>query len=232
MLDPKIEAYLDSKKNSWSESTMKSERARLAAIPLRLLSSPEQLLLHFKNMGYAPYTINTMFIRAAQLSAFIGGEAAHLLSDYMRNNSRVFRGAYTARTVGASFDATLEAISTRMTGKFRDVALGLLYTGLRISELMSLDETGHVIGKGRKFRKVINHEKAVKLLHSELPKFRSELRRATGLYPHSLRKLAATRAVELGAREAELLKMFGWSSMQTASIYVQARNIEEIASKF
>jgi integrase len=52
-----------------------------------------------------------------------------------------------------------------------------------------------------------------------------------GLKPHTLRKLCASKlARQDKIKEQDLLKVFGWASMETASIYLQAKNNEELAA--
>jgi integrase len=110
----------------------------------------------------------------------------------------------------------------------RVFALAMLTSGLRLSEALKVNGATMVIGKGGKARQVYNAPLtsdgvSIKRLRTSLA--------TVGLTPHMLRKLAATQAVELGAREADLLAMFGWSSAQTASYYVQATKTGDIAAK-
>ena len=224
-------AYLESKANSWSESTLRSEAARLASLPDSLLQKPAELYDYLLKAGYAPYTIKTLFIRAAALCEFIGGKDAQICKQFIRSNSRLFKHAYQPRKVSMTYEQAMEKVSSQLAGRHKDIAIGLLVSGLRISESGAVRSDGTVIGKGAKGRAVINAAKVVRVLPSELSSFRAKLKEVTGLTPHQLRKLAATRAVELGAREAELMHIFGWSSIQTASIYVQAMGVDSIAKK-
>lgn len=43
-----------------------------------------------------------------------------------------------------------------------------------------------------------------------------------------LRKLYATKLIEKGCKEADLLKIMGWSHIATAAYYLQPKNDKEI----
>ena len=47
-----------------------------------------------------------------------------------------------------------------------------------------------------------------------------------------LRKLAATRLVELGVNEYDLLKIMGWSSIETSKFYIQPKSDTSIQQMF
>lgn len=216
--------YLESKENAWSPTTYKGERARLNQIPDEFIpENPKGFLAYCHAQGYKPYTIKTLFIRASQLASY-GGSATY--ANYTRDNANEFkRLVYTPRKPGMSFAEAVERIKANLSEEMAKQAFALLASGLRISEANCVVD-GRVIGKGGRERAVINAPKVT--INA------TKLRRALagiGLTPHSLRKLAATRAVELGAREADLLAIFGWTSYQTASYYVQAVNVADVAAK-
>ena len=218
--------YLASKENAWSYASYKSEASRLASIPEEYLpNDPAGFYRHCVNGAYMAYTIKTLFIRAAQLAGFGWPNQENKFSQFMRDNARLFKNAYIPKRPQLTFGEAVTRIRAELTPEMAAQAFALLSSGLRISEANRVS-MGIVVGKGNKSRQVHNAPEVTIVAH--------QLRRALkplGLTPHSLRKLAATRAVELGAREAELLAMFGWNSMQTASLYVTAANTASLAAK-
>lgn len=220
------EAYLNSKANSWSYTTYKGEASRLASIPDQYLpNNPQGFYRYCVETGYKPYTIKILFIRAAQLAGFGWPKQANEFQAFMRENARLFKNAYSPKRPPMDFATAVTRIKAELSPELAQQALALLSSGLRISEA-NIVVNGTVVGKGNKSRPVYNAPKVT----IEPAKLRRALR-PLGLTPHSLRKLAATRAVALGAREAELLAMFGWASMQTASIYVTAANTADLAKQ-
>lgn len=221
----KKQAYLNSKINSWSYATYKAEASRLASIPDELLNEPQKLYQHFVAQGYKPYTIKTLFVRASQLAEFHGSLK---VKHFMRDNARLFKHAYQPKKPGLTFDEAREAIAKIADVDVREAALGLLTSGLRISEAQQHSRVqGLVVGKGGASRATV----ASKPLTKEVVrKLRKELL-TIGLTPHMLRKLAATRVAELGGREADLLAIFGWRSAQVASYYVQSTRSAELLEK-
>lgn len=220
------QAYLQSKQDSWSYASYKSEASRLASIPDAYLpADPQGLYEHLVKANYKPYTIKTLFIRASELVDFGYPGQPNEFKRFMRDRARLFKNVYSPKRPPMDFATAVARIKTELSPELAAQALALLSSGLRISEANAV-KIGVVIGKGNKSRQVYNAPTVTIEPH--------KLRRALkplGLTPHSLRKLAATRAVELGAREADLLAIFGWSSMQTAGYYVQATNSASVAAK-
>lgn len=220
------EQYLLSKRDSWSYASYKSEASRLASIPDAFLpNDPAGFYEHLVKASYKPYTIKTLFIRASELVDFGYPNQSNKFKQFMRERARLFKAVYSPKRPPMDFAAAVARIKAELTPELAAQALALLSSGLRISEANAV-KFGAVIGKGNKSRQVYNAPQVTIEPH--------KLRRALkplGLTPHSLRKLAATRAVELGAREADLLAIFGWASMHTAGYYVQATNSASVAAK-
>lgn len=218
--------YLASKENAWSYASYKSEASRLASIPEEYLpNDPAGFYRYCTIQSYKPYTVKTLFIRASQLAGFGWPNQENKFAKFMQENARLFKNAYTPKRPQMTFNEAVALIKANMAPELAAQAFALLSSGLRISEANNV-KNGVVIGKGSKPRQVHNTPE-VRIVPHQLRK----ALRPLGLTPHSLRKLAATRAVELGAREAELLAMFGWNSMQTASLYVTAANTAGLAAK-
>lgn len=220
------QAYLQSKQDSWSYASYKSEASRLASIPDAYLpNDPEGFFRHCVNGGYMAYTIKTLFIRASELVDFGYPGQPNAFKRFMRERARLFKSVYSPKRPPMDFATAVARIKAELAPELAAQALALLSSGLRISEANEV-KSGTVVGKGNKSRQVYNAP-TVKIVPHQLRRALKPL----GLTPHSLRKLAATRAVELGAREADLLAIFGWSSMQTAGYYVQATNSASVAAK-
>lgn len=220
------EQYLLSKRDSWSYASYKSEASRLASIPDAFLpNDPAGFYEHLVKANYKPYSIKTLFIRASELVDFGYPNQSNKFKQFMRERARLFKAVYSPKRPPMDFATAVARIKAELTPELAAQALALLSSGLRISEANAV-KFGAVIGKGNKSRQVYNAPQVTIEPH--------KLRRALkplGLTPHSLRKLAATRAVELGARESELLALFGWSSMQTASYYLTASGVDNISKK-
>jgi len=233
-MDKLLQAYLDSKKDQWSETTTKSVASKLKSIDTAYLPlDPASLHADLVRQGYGAYSVKQMMLLAAQVCKY--GVASGVLpseayTGFLKTRSRLFANAYTPKKVPASFEEAVTAIKSMGCAASRDFAIGLLVSGLRISEASKLVDST-VIGKGNKLRSVPNAELVRHAPPKSIATFRRELAKATGLTPHQLRKLAATKFVKLGAREAELCSIFGWSSYQTASIYIQAENVSDMATQ-
>ncbi len=224
-----IDAYLSSKSTSWSDTTLKSEAARLRLIKQADLQDAAGLYKRLVKQGYKPYSIKTIFIRAGGLVEF-GVASGYLppqinsFQQFLHENARLFRHAYVPKKPSCTFEEARAKINT-LEPAMQQQALALLASGLRISEAVTVRTDGTVLGKGGRRRQVINAPSC----SFQIDKLRKALT-SIGLTPHMLRKLAATKAVELGAREADLLAIFGWSSAQTASYYVQATNVDKVSA--
>lgn len=221
-----IDLYIQSKEQAWASSTLQTERARLyklgALFNFSPLPEPAQVYATLVKHGYKSYSIKTSMIRLGELHAPI--------KLWMKQNAQLFKNAYVPRRAPMTFQEALDAIKQLPTEQMQRFARGLLASGLRISEAFKVRADGTVVGKGGRVRQVPNNELVANTPGCSNTHFRNALRRI-GLTPHLLRKIAASRAVELGAREAELLQIFGWTNMQTASYYVQGYRADEVSKK-
>lgn len=222
--------YLASKAQQWSASTLRPVSCRLALIPDAMLPhDPQGLYDSLAGQGYGAYTIKQVMLLATQVCKHTA-PSTETYSRFMADRRRLFANAYAPKKVPHSFDDTLKAIKTMANGS-REFALGLIVSGLRISEAANVDADGQVVGKGNKLRSVPNADMVTRAPRASLQTFRRELKAATGLTPHQLRKLAASKFVEFGAREAELCSALGWSSFSTASLYIQANGVAAMSDK-
>ena len=232
-----INEYVDSKSEAWSDSTMNSERYRLRGIKLELLTEPQDLWDYLtKERELKPYAAKTAFIRAGEMLEFAMKKGyfkkgPNVLKEWMNEHAKKFKNAYKRKPVGITFDEAMVRIMKIEDHGVREKALELLATGMRVNESMTLNENGEVQAKGGGTRivplakeyKAENFDKSISTLRNHL--------KLHGLTPHMLRKLAATKARELGADIPDLMARFGWKSAQTASIYLQAEKEQELNDK-
>lgn len=227
-----ISRYIESKKNSWSETTKKSESARLRVLVGFMHLSPELLYEQLKKNK--PYTIKTTWTRLVNFYDWmIENEGASSPNPYKRwkkQNSKVFRHVYQRKTPEISFAQAkilVEAISDQT---IRNKAKLLLLSGLRYAECNSI--TGNVvIGKGGKHREIYNS------LPPGSPIFKGpywkfwEALKVVGLKPHTLRKCFATHLVNSGLNGFDLCEIMGWESLETAKCYVAPKQKEELRKR-
>lgn len=213
MLDM-VDRYLEAKESAWAESTWRSEKSRLKALGARINDAPAVLHKKLKEEGKKPYSIKTLFIRLSDMQAWAGVENTY--GQYLQTHKNRFKHVYQKEEVTVSYEEAKARIEG-LEAPYREMALGLLLTGVRISESYKVKD-GKVEGKGGKVRKVYGEIKAT------CPKstFAAKLKEI-GLKPHTLRKLRATVLAEKGASAADLCKIFGWSDIKTAYQYLQAK---------
>lgn len=220
-LSDKIEAYIEDHQSAWSPSTLKSEASRLRSVKSEIDKGPKHLFIHLNSLGVKPYTIKTTFIRVCSLEAWCGFSPEY--RTWMKKHQNKFKHAYEKEEVTITYEEAVKRIQSLEAG-VREHGLGLLETGLRLNESYVVTN-GTVRGKGQKPRKIFG------TIKETVPK--STLWRklkAVGLKPHMLRKLCATRLAEKGASAADLMKVFGWSDIRTASVYLQAKDEERLKS--
>jgi integrase len=219
MLSQRIEAYLEDHKTAWAESTIRSERHRLVSVSTYLDQGPEAVY-KWAAENFKPYSVKTLFIRICRLEAWAGGTVYRTW--YAKHKNR-FKYAYRKEEVNYTFEEVQRRLSL-LAEPYRTQAVEMLATGLRISEVPKVKD-GIVEGKGAKLRPVFG------TISMSVPRstFWAKLR-AVGLKPHTLRKVCATRLAEMGATPADLCKVFGWSSIDTAYQYLQPKDDDRLRS--
>ncbi len=215
--------YIASKSNAWAPSTIKSEHARLRTALDLINQGPEQLYAVGSQM-YAPYTLKTLFIRAGELYAHTQPTSSNLYKEFLNDNARLFKNAYEPEVLDVTYEQAKERLTQISLPNVKALGLFMLHTGLRADEVLRYDNQGTIIGKGGKMRRIIpqsgvgyptNHGVTYSVLHKALA--------TVGLKPHTLRKLYATKLVEGGIREADLMSIMGWASIQTSTLYIQPK---------
>lgn len=217
-----VEAYVGSKKFAWSKATQRSERARLLANLELLNEGPDAVVA---KSSLKAYSLKTLFMRAGELADF-ANYAPNAYKSYLKDNALLFKNVYERVSVKVSFDEARERVTKITDAKVQRVALAILASGLRANEALSYDGSGQVLGKGAKRRDVFIDDNLAAEGVSYMQLYRGL--KTVGLKPHDLRKLAATKLAGCGIREADLMAVFGWSSMQTASYYLQTKNKSEL----
>lgn len=217
-----VEDYILSKKYAWSETTQRSEKARLLANLDLINKGPAAL---YEESKLKPYTLKTLFIRAGELQSFIG-DTSNSFKRYLKANALMFKNSYVRVKVPVTYEEARSQLAKLKDPKIKKVAVAILNSGLRASEAINYDGSGEVLGKGAKMRDVFVEEnlKAEGVTYTKLYRALKPL----GLKPHDLRKLAATKLAGSGLREADLMAVFGWTSLQTASYYLQSKQKDEL----
>ena len=236
-----VEQYIETKKDAWSPTTLRSERYRLLGLEPSLVLDPKALYENLKSRGMKPYGIKTAFTRLGEFYQFLVDERkvrglppGNPIKKYIKTNARLFKNAYVPKPVPVTLDEAIEKIDQLQDPMDRALAYQTLLGGLRFAENLTL-KNGMVIGKGNKPR-------LIPMLEGEEPvqykkvygTFLYQLNKV-GLTPHMLRKLAATLAAEevqkIGGGVADLMQMFGWNSANTAAKYIQATKTKELSSR-
>jgi integrase len=223
-----IEAYLKDKENSWAQSTLKSEASRLAKIADLIAQGPKKLHEGLLAQGKEPYTIQTTFIRVICFADWMvanGHAPTNEFAIFKDKNANFFKQAYQTEKLEVTEEQARAAIADIKHETIRALAKNMLDAGLRASEALQPTVDGTVLGKGSKRRKVFTTEQVTDLSNVNYKKLYYELKKV-GLKPHSLRKLAATRASRNGALPEDMCAIFGWSKFETASKYLQAAKDE------
>lgn len=228
-----IDKYIEDHTLSWAPTTLKSERHRLYALDVQLTTTAVQLwekLVSTKK----PYSRVTTWTRVVDFYQWcldnkkIEGENHYAL--FRRKNARLFKNQYQTKTPNITFQEAAKRINKLSEPYSKSLAIQILGSAERYSEATQ-QETASIIGKGNKRRRSYRPTGRTNSSILSYSSFRRHLAK-TGLKPHDLRKLAATRLVEAGVSEADLLEIMGWSSIITAKAYLQPKKQEQLAKIF
>lgn len=223
-----IQKYIQDKKLAWAPSTLQSEAHRLNAVADVLDGDAARLWTALETLG--PYSRLTTWSRVCDFMDWAHSEGlienAGSYRAFRKKNAKQFKNVYTPKTPSFTFEEATRRIDT-LAPSIRAKALQLLNGGLRYTESFTL-KGGKVVGKGGKNREVFTEEA------SYSGSYRTFLRalHSVGLTPHMLRKICATRLAREGLREADLCKVFGWSSFKTASSYIAPLQDEALKEVF
>lgn len=213
-------------------ATQRSEASRLRTHVPKMDVGPKTYFLQLRDSGIRPYTIKTIFTRLSDFRRWQidSGTIKTRQNDYREfivQNANLFKNAYEKEQLTITYSEALKKVRAIKDEAVREKAMQLLATGMRWTESFTLDSRGTVLGKGNKRRKIFNASMEINWKKS-YTHFRETLKRETGLKPHSLRKLFATRLAQEGLREADLMSVMGWSNIQTAASYLQPIREKEL----
>lgn len=220
-----IDLYIESKQLAWALTTLRSEESRLHSVESALDDNPLTLWKELGRRGLKPYSKATLWTRVVDFYDWCIEEGhrqgPNPYKTFRKKNAKQFKNVYQKQLPEIGFEEARRRIETIKDPTIRGKALHLLSGGLRFAESFT-QEDGRVVGKGGKVRAVY----AQSIEEGSGASYQA-VRRALarlGLKPHTLRKIFASRLVEVGANEFELCEVMGWKSLQTASSYVKARN--------
>jgi integrase len=220
-----IDSYIESKKNAWSPTTIKSERSRLIGL-VRSGESATELLNRLKAEGQKLHSIKKGFMRMSQFQAEMFPTEPNVYASFLKQNRRLFLNSYQRVAVATTFAEAKERIGTIKDEKLRLHCLAILHSGLRIAEANAVKD-GYVVGKGNKRRRVYNTDGLDTSIHRD--RVARALKRL-GLKPHDLRKLFATELAQKGMDAPTLCAIMGWSNIETAYLYLQPLQESAIAA--
>lgn len=219
--------YLHEMSGAWAPSTYKSEASRLKLIVRLMLSgagrSGNALYDSLVAQGLKMYALKTALIRAAQFWEYgkVHGyfqEVANPYKSEMRRKAFTLKTAYKKERLKLNYDQAHAAICSLAEEDLRGFILAMLKSGVRFEEAFKIDLVNQrVIGKGSKERAVVFE------YYGTIPakaRVRAALKEI-GLKPHSLRKLLATKLSRTDMTHADIMAVFGWSSIKTADSYFQ-----------
>lgn len=229
-----IQSYIEDQRLAWSHTTLRSELYRLNGVQ-EVLSGDPLVLWNFLVSRQKPYARLTTWTRVVGLWDWMIREGHRDGSNpyrlFREKNARLFKNVYQTKAPSLSFEETFKRLQTLPSG-FRELGIQMLGTGERFSESQQeVDERGRIIGKGSKPRNTYRPKTSGEIRNVSYASFRRALH-SIGVVPHDFRKLFATRLVELGAGEMDLLKAMGWSSMETAKRYLQPKKDAELKQMF
>lgn len=215
-----IKRYIEEHRDTWSPSTARSEEARLLSIADVLTGDPAVLWKRLQE-HYKPYSRVTYWTRAAQFWGWLKPTEPNPYTAWRKKKlGRTFAVAYTRRVPTMTYEEARAAILGMECPdvKVRNKCLELLDSGMRWTESHTL-RNGQVTGKGGKVRRV--YADIQKAAPASSWKVRQALSRL-GLTPHALRKIWAMEMVRRGANAHQLLKLGGWTNLNTTQSYVEA----------
>lgn len=224
-----VPIYLESKALSWSDSTKESESLRLNRWKI-FMDTPDNLWTGFEMFQLGAYARRTTWIRVVNFYDWMIQEGyikdQNIFRAWQNEHRRLFKHVYERHQPTVTFSQARDLIQTINNNKYRDAALFLLDTGLRISEITAI-RGSKVKGKGGKVRTIFKRAPegiegiSIQMLRKELRKI--------GLKPHDLRKILATHLYESGLSQRDLMAVFGWETFETASAYIAAKKEDDLA---
>ena len=233
-LDQELLSYVETKRGSWSRSTIDTAYFKLRTIASAGLE-PQVLIKTLRLKGLSPYSIKTYFILASQFEE--ATKKTSKIRQWMSANRLVFKNVYKKKERSMSdeqFEALLKKAETNDIYNFL-ILMGK--AGLRKSEAFAVsfrdlkdDRIEVVSGKGGKQRFVPFSREWLKrsndllnqtILPKNLPyqKFFDE----TEFTPHDLRAYYATKVANIQGMSVEDARdLLGHEDIRTTAKYLRA----------
>lgn len=222
-----INTYIEFHKNAWTDTTKRNVRGVLNKYSTYLNGDPEHLLNNLKSLKL--YSQRTAYAILNQYWKFTN-KGDNTYETWLKKNRLYFKNSYQRKAVGGSrsFREVYDTIQSLPESKYKTRALNLLHSAQRFGESCNPSNSGNIIGKGQKVRPDFRPFIEVHGQPFSYHAFYRWLKKTSGVTPHDLRKLALTRLAEKGATAQDLCEVAGWSSIQTAFIYLQPKRIEQL----
>src|SRR5262245_31208127 len=107
-----IQSYLNSNNLRWAPSTLKSERARLNALPKSWhLKEPKSIYQALVDANRAPYSIKTSFIRMSAAYSWAYPNKLNPFRAFLRSHANLFKYAYQKKSLKISFEQARKVIA-------------------------------------------------------------------------------------------------------------------------
>jgi integrase len=222
-----IPLYLEDMKYAWAESS----RARLNGLADLMGQPADKVWDALVARGMKPYARVTTWARLCTFITWALGEGhyvnpkGNIYAHFRKKNARLFKHCYEKKVPTANFEDTKTAILCGLTDPDqRGKALDLLNSGMRYTESTTFDGE-RVIGKGGKPRNVYLATAAGARYAAGYRSFLRNLKQATGLKPHDLRKIFLNHVLEVNpdCQVQDLQEIAGWASPTTAASYIKAK---------
>lgn len=230
-----IDSYLESHKNYWAPTTLKSVRSKLITLEgLSKKLDPEELFEKLQANQFGLYTIQSYFtIGKAYEKDILKTEN---IANFMKKKSYVFRNAYQdkeARMTSIEFKRILKQVEKMNKPELFNLVMLLGKCGLRRTEALEAKWTDikgdelEVCGKGGKFRRVpirptwfkeVSHERIAGEAKGHLYFFRILCEYGF----HDFRSYYATKMInKKGLSIKDVAKLLGHTSILTTQRYLR-----------
>lgn len=227
-----IRDYIKDKEFAWAPTTQKSEQYRLSSLSHSLDGDPARLWQELSKLK--PYSRITTWTRVCAFWEWMiaNGRSSgpNLYKVWREKNARIFKNAYQPKYPTISFEEAVLKVKGLKDKAASNLALQILGEGTRWSECQT-EGSDPIIGKSASARSRYRPDLAGPTFKGSYASFRRALG-DVGIRPHDLRKLCATRLVSEGLKEADLLKVMGWTSMETAKFYLAPKADSELREVF
>lgn len=232
MIDTWVDEYIQSKSMAWARSSQKNERYRLKFHAHALMDPPAEVYLRLSKT-MTNHSIKTTFTRLGKFHEWLVETdkippAKNPWKSFLNSHALLFKHCYQIERLKISFDDAKSRIE-QIEEPYRSASLQLLEGGLRYCELWTYDGE-RVIGKGSKPRAIFLREPLKSFRYRGSYSALYVRLKAVGLKPHSLRKLCATElSRHPNAKDQDICKIFGWSSIETSIKYRQPHNDDRLS---